>query len=117
MAMHNHITPPSPSVVNLEVYVCRKGHCLYPCFERFYSNTAILTAFPYTNQTHSYSYFRLGKVRTHIHDDLFLGRGYTNPAKAVIWMAPFLFCMEFSITVRSSSFFGLGRLSFFIRSS
>ena len=23
----------------LEFYVCRKGHCLYPCFERFYSNT------------------------------------------------------------------------------
>ena len=46
MAMHNNITPPSPSVVNLEVYVCRKGHCLYPRFERFYYNTAIPTAFP-----------------------------------------------------------------------
>ena len=35
----------------------------------------------------------------------------------LLWMAPFLLCMEFSITVRSSSFFGLGRLSFFIWSS
>ena len=30
---------------------------------------------------------------------------------------PFSFCMEFSITVRSSLFFGLGHLSFLIRSS
>ena len=49
MVMHNNILLPPPSVVNLEVYVCKKGHC---------------------------------------------------------------FCMEFSIIVRSSSFFGIGLSSF-----
>ena len=38
MILDMHLPPPPLSVVNLEVYVCRKGHCLYPCFARFYSN-------------------------------------------------------------------------------